>query len=152
MSQIKLTCVDGAEVVLDRSVLLLSQTIKNMVEHLDEENANIPLPNIRGDTMNKVASYLKYHATATTEGIDVGAVKKWDDDYIAIEQAPLFELILAANYLDVKALLDLTCQKVADMIKGKSPEEIRTLFNIPNDFTPEEEEQVRKENEWCEEK
>ena len=31
--------------------------------------------------------------------------------------------------------------------KDKSPEEIRQTFNIPNDFTPEEEEQVKKENE-----
>lgn len=29
-------------------------------------------------------------------------------------------------------------------------EEIRTTFNIVNDFTPEEEEQIRKENEWAE--
>lgn len=35
---------------------------------------------------------------------------------------------------------------------GKTPEEIRKTFNIKNDFTPEEEEQVRKENEWCEER
>jgi S-phase kinase-associated protein 1 len=35
---------------------------------------------------------------------------------------------------------------------GKTPEQIRTTFNIKNDFTPEEEEQVRKENEWCEER
>ena len=32
------------------------------------------------------------------------------------------------------------------MIKGKSPEEIRKLFNIINDFTPEEEAQIRREN------
>ena len=32
------------------------------------------------------------------------------------------------------------------MIKGKQPEEIRTLFNIHNDFTPEEEAQIRREN------
>jgi S-phase kinase-associated protein 1 len=38
------------------------------------------------------------------------------------------------------------------MIKNKSPDEIRQTFNIQNDFTPEEEEQVRKENEWCEER
>jgi len=31
------------------------------------------------------------------------------------------------------------------MIKGKSPEEIRKTFNIKNDFTPAEEEQVRKQ-------
>lgn len=30
------------------------------------------------------------------------------------------------------------------MIKGKSVEEIRKTFNITNDFTPEEEEQIRK--------
>lgn len=36
------------------------------------------------------------------------------------------------------------------MIKGKSPDEIRTKFNIPNPFTPAEEEQIRKENEWTE--
>ena len=29
------------------------------------------------------------------------------------------------------------------MIKGKTPEEIRKTFNIKNDFTPSEEEQVR---------
>jgi S-phase kinase-associated protein 1 len=36
------------------------------------------------------------------------------------------------------------------MIKGKSPEEIRRIFNIPNLFTPDEEEKIRKENEWTE--
>lgn len=58
----------------------------------------------------------------------------------------------AANYLDIKALLDVGCKTVANMIKGKSPEEIRKTFNITNDFTPEEEEQIRRENEWAEDR
>ena len=36
----------------------------------------------------------------------------------------------------------MTCKTVANMIKGKTPEEIRKTFNIKNDFTPAEEEQV----------
>ena len=46
------------------------------------------------------------------------------------------QMILAANYMDIKSLLDLCCAKVASMIKGKTTEEIRKTFNIKNDFTP----------------
>jgi len=86
-----------------------------------------------------------------------------------VDQEMLFEIILvsvprsfccpsaltrdkASNYLDIKPLLDVGCKTVANMIKGKSPEEIRKTFNITNDFTPEEEEQIRRENEWAEDR
>ena len=36
----------------------------------------------------------------------------------------------------------LTVQVVSCVLAGKTPEEIRKTFNIKNDFTPEEEEQV----------
>ena len=78
-------------------------------------------------------------------------VPEWDAKFVDIEQEVLFELILAANYMDIKSLLDLTCAKVASMIKGKTPEQIRKTFNIRNDFTPEEEAQIIEENKWCEE-
>ncbi|PHU20514.1 E3 ubiquitin ligase complex SCF subunit sconC [Capsicum chinense] len=55
----------------------------------------------------------------------------------------------AANYLNIKILLDLTCQTAANMIKGKTPEEIHKTFNIKNKFTPEEEEEVRREIAWA---
>lgn len=53
--------------------------------------------------------------------------------------------------MDIKPLLDLTCAKVACLIKDKSPEEVRKEFNIVNDFSPEEEEAVRAETKWAEE-
>jgi S-phase kinase-associated protein 1 len=78
-------------------------------------------------------------------------VPEWYARFLDIEQEVLFELILAANQLEIKALLDLTCASVASLIKGKSAEEIRRQFNIVNDFTPEEEAQIREENKWVEE-
>ena len=36
----------------------------------------------------------------------------------------------AANYLDIKSLLDVLCRTVAEMIKGKDPEEIRRRFHV----------------------
>lgn len=54
----------------------------------------------------------------------------------------------AAEYLQIKSLLDLTCQTIADdMIKGKTPQEIRTTFTIKNDFI-EEEEAYNGERPW----
>ena len=53
--------------------------------------------------------------------------------------------------MDIPTLLDLTCATIASMVKGKTPEEIREHFKIVNDFTEEEEAQIREENKWCEE-
>ena len=78
-------------------------------------------------------------------------VEAWYADFVNLEQETLFELVMAANYLDIKALLELSCAKVASLIKNKSVQEIRTFFNIENDFTPEEEAQIQEENRWAEE-
>lgn len=48
----------------------------------------------------------------------------------------------ASYYLEIKPLVDITCQAIAKIIKGKSPEEVRSTFNIANDFEPEEEAQI----------
>jgi S-phase kinase-associated protein 1 len=34
------------------------------------------------------------------------------------------------------------------MVKGKMPEDIHKMFNIKNDFTPEEAEEVYRETQW----
>jgi S-phase kinase-associated protein 1 len=52
-----------------------------------------------------------------------------------VDQEMLFEIILAANYMDIKALLDAGCKTGANMIKGKPPEETRKTLNIQNDFS-----------------
>ena len=66
-------------------------------------------------------------------------VSEWDATFVAIEQEMLFELILAANYLEIKGLLDITCFAVSEMIKGKTAEQIRAEFNIVNDLNEETE-------------
>ncbi|KAK9670653.1 hypothetical protein RND81_13G215500 [Saponaria officinalis] len=156
---ITLRSSDGETFSVDETVALESQTIKHMVED-DCADSVIPLPNVTSKILAKVIEYCKKHveyssnksadaaASAAPAAVD-DELKAWDADFVKVDQATLFDLILAANYLNIKSLLDLTCQTVADMIKGKTPEEIRKTFNIKNDFTPEEEEEVRRENQWA---
>ena len=152
---------DGQDFKVEVKVAKMSETIKNLIEDAGIDNP-IPLPNVTGKILEKVVQYCKYHienpkpvvaeADKDKDEKRTDDIIGWDLDFCKVDQPTLFELILAANYLDIKDLLDLTCKTVANMIKGKTPEEIRKTFNIKNDFTPEEEEQVRKENEWCEER
>ncbi|AES79685.1 SCF ubiquitin ligase, SKP1 component [Medicago truncatula] len=66
-----------------------------------------------------------------------------------LDQNTLFDLMLAANYLEIRSLLDLTCKTVADMmLEVKTPEAIRKKFKIKNIYTLEEEEKIRRENQW----
>ncbi|GLJ36417.1 hypothetical protein SUGI_0731190 [Cryptomeria japonica] len=123
---------DNETLEFDADVAFESETIKNMIEDTGRESA-VPLPN----------------TSEEKSAISEEDVKKWDQEFVKVDQDTLFDLILAANYLNTKNLLDLTCQTVADMIKGKTPEEIWKTFNIKNDFTPEEEAEVRRENQWA---
>ncbi|KAM0970212.1 hypothetical protein ACFX13_018583 [Malus domestica] len=148
--KITLKSSDGESFEVEEAVALESQTIKHMIEDDCADNG-IPLPNVTSKILAKVIEYCKKHVDAAKpdEKISEDDLKAWDQEFVKVDQATLFDLILAANYLNIKTLLDLTCQTVADMIKGKTPEEIRKTFNIKNDFTPEEEEEVRRENQWA---
>lgn len=76
-------------------------------------------------------------------------LEKWDAEFLKVDNITLFELVRAANYLDIKSLLELTCRTVAEIIHGKTSEQIRQAFKIANDFSPEEEEEIHKENQWA---
>ncbi|ORZ32093.1 Skp1 family, dimerization domain-domain-containing protein [Catenaria anguillulae PL171] len=102
-----------------------------MLEDADIESLmEIPMPTITGDIMKKLSD--------------------WDKEFINLDRAPLFHILLAANYLDIKPLVDLGCRRAAEMIAGKSTEEIREFLGIT--VTKEEHEQILKENAWALEK
>merc|ERR1719422_1678760 len=118
----------------------------------DEE---IPLPNVKTAILSKVIDYCKYHKDNPAEEIQKPlkstnliecGVSEWDAEYVNIEQEILFELIVAANYLDIKSLLDLACAKVASIIKGRTPQETRTRLNVAEPAA----DQALEVNSWCE--
>lgn len=162
-TKVVLVSMEGDRFEVPLKVAQMSDLVKTMVdpdelEEDDEDDHEVPLVNVKRHVLQKVIEYCNHHVDSPPKEItkpltssDLSVlVSEWDSKFVAVDQELLFELILAANYMDIKPLLDLTCAKVASMIKGKTPEEIRRTFNIENDFTPDEENQVREENKWCE--
>nr|POE73454.1 skp1-like protein 1b [Quercus suber] len=145
VKKVTLKSSDGEIFEVEETVAMESQTIKGLIEDDCADNA-IPLPNVTGHILSLVIQYCKEHTSSSDSNSSKSneELKAWDTQFIKVDMNVLFDLIMAANYLNVKGLLDLTCQTVADMIKEKTPEQIRAMFNIVNDFTPEEEEEVEE--------
>ncbi|CAM8923392.1 unnamed protein product [Rhodiola kirilowii] len=147
---------DGQTFEVEETIAIQSQTIKSMIEEDGNVRNNaFPVPNITGKIMSMVVEYCNKHAkqskpTSVAESSDADPeLEDWDAKFVKVDFSVLFELCNAANYLNIKNLLDLTTQAIADSIKDKMPEEVRKIFRIENDLTPEEEAQLRKDNAWA---
>ena len=162
MTKIKLMSADGETFEVERDVISASTTIKNMMDQIEvgsEDDEPIPLQNVTASILKRVIQWAQFHKGDKNENNDDDSREKriddivaWDADFLKVDQGTLFELLLAANYLGIDGLLDAACKTVALQIKGNEPEDIRKTFNIQNDFTAEEDAEVRNENRWCEEK
>ncbi|KAK4480346.1 hypothetical protein RD792_013417 [Penstemon davidsonii] len=144
---ITLKSSDGRDFIISKNAAILSETIKAMVEE-DDSSSIFPLSIVDSKTLADVVTFLNMRVDC---GDDDDKKKSCDEEFMAgkDDMKDLFNHLLAANYLDIKDLLDIICKKIADMMQGNSPEWVRKAFSIENDFLPEEEEKVREEHAWA---
>jgi S-phase kinase-associated protein 1 len=155
---ITLVSSDGDKVQISEKAARRSQLIKGIIDDYPDD-PEVPLHNVKSDILQKIVLYLENYKDSEPKEIEKPlpsnnfneCIDAWDYQFIDLELDVIFQIILAANYMDIKPLMELASSKVASIIKGKSPEEIRKTFNIQNDFTPEEEAQLIEENQWCNE-
>ncbi|KAJ4459768.1 putative E3 ubiquitin ligase complex SCF subunit sconC [Paratrimastix pyriformis] len=141
---ITLIAADGEAFVLEKHVACRMGVVKTMLD-LAEDQEVVPLPNVEAADLRKVIEFIQYHADLSRPPEEMHL---WDSKFISVDHDALFHIMLAANYLDVEPLLALTTEKLAQELRGKTPDEIRTAFEIKNDLTPEEEAQVTREKGW----
>lgn len=137
----KITLVSSGEnpqrFKIKRDFARQSKLVANILEG-DSDATEIQVKQVDGDTLKLITDYLAHHRGKEPAEIakPIRSVKMekivedtWDAEYInALPKRSLFQLILGANYMDCKSLLHLGCAKVATMIKGKSPEEIKQIL------------------------
>lgn len=107
-------------------VARLSQMIDEMFEDDEEmEDKKVPLPNVSSEVLRKVIEFGKHYQEEQMTPIQTplkssnidDLVQKWYADFVDLPQKQLFELVAAANYLNIKPLLDLTVLAVSILIK-----------------------------------
>lgn len=118
----KLRDDDGVEFDID--VAVMQSIIDYLVQHKGEEAKTLPKP-LPYDNINELAD-------------------KWDRKFlsetIGDNTQTIIKYAIISDYLKIAPLCELICAKLGLMLrKCRTVEEIRTLMNIENDFTPEEE-------------
>ena len=165
---VKLSSKEGTVFQVERKAADQSILLKNLLEDVGENDNAIPLPNVSADVLKQVLVYCEHYKNIAPtapllnetpyedgkvkEAKNSNDINEWDLKYMKQfegDRELLFQLILAANYLDIKGLLDLGCKTVANQVKGKSTEEMREIFGLTNDFTPDEWARLEKETEWA---
>ncbi|RWS06660.1 S-phase kinase-associated protein 1-like protein [Dinothrombium tinctorium] len=151
MNVINLQCADET-ISVSTQIARMSETIASILDNRAKEDQQkpVPLESVSSSILKMIIKWCEYHLNDPKENLalDERNLSEWDKKFLDVDQSTLFELIIATNYLDVKSLLDMSCMKVANMIRGKSAEEVRKMFNIKNDFTAVEEAEVKKESDW----
>jgi S-phase kinase-associated protein 1 len=141
-----------------RAAIVKAKLVREMLDDDDDPGEiEVPLPNVSNDVLVKVIEYMEYHENnpplKVKEPIHTNILSKlvgeWDAKFMDFENLEMVsKLILAANYIDLDGLLMLGITRLACVIKGKTPKQLTTLFNIRDDITPAEEKEVRDKNDW----
>lgn len=129
-----------------------------MIEGADPSDGvkECPCSTISPAVMDKVIVFLEHHANnpladiprPITTNVIKDIVGEWDADFVDVDHRVLMPLILAANFLHCQPLMSLGMLKVACMVKDKEPDEVREMFGIDVDISPEEEKAIREANPW----
>ncbi len=147
-----IVCSDGVKLPLSSADLLLNITLKNCMEDcVDDDMTELPVP-YNADVMRKVLAF----TALNRQPLPPFEFEQWrmeplpphDVEFVGHDIFFHRELLLAANFLDNKMLLDLCAKRMAERIMNKTPDDIKALFNSQRIVTEEDLAQVRADYPW----
>jgi S-phase kinase-associated protein 1 len=124
---------DGSERVLnDDGIWSQSETILEMVKDTDPGDT-IPLASVSKEGLDKTIEWMEKHAAFKADSTSDEDKLAWVSEYKKTmkeqDQIPLlFQTMTAANFMNVKPLINELCKHVAEIISLRTPNEILRLF------------------------
>ncbi|KAL0668482.1 hypothetical protein Bca4012_031186 [Brassica carinata] len=115
---------DGESFEVEEEVARQSQTLANLIED-NCTDGEIPIANVTSKILGMVVEYCKKHVVVVDGGDDSSSSSTSEEDLKKWD----------ADFMQID--------------QSTIAAEIRAKFGIENDFTPEEEAEIVKENQWA---
>ncbi|KAL1546405.1 SKP1-like protein 21 [Salvia divinorum] len=129
---------DGSIQQVEQEIAMFCPFICHEIHSGMGSSKNYPIslpPRVNPPMLSLILDYCRYHQVP---GRSNKERKSFDEKFVRLGTKRLCELTSAADSLQLKPLVDLTSRALARVIEGKSPEEIREIFHLPDDLTEEE--------------
>ena len=95
--------------------------------------------------LKNIIYFLNNHNNFNINNTDKNYIITWNNKFFDLPDNILFQIIEASCFLDIDSLFELSCNEIANIIKQcNTPNDIRKRFNIKDDITPEEHEEIYK--------
>ena len=137
-----------------------SKIIDDMIKNLDMGNHNwndepLSLTQVHSSILEKIIEFGEHYTGQVDPRVsEEGILSNWDEKFWsdlndeAVDMRKMIDVLSAGHFLEMDILLNSGCQFIANMFKGKEPQEIRDFFGIPNDFSAEENAKLTEESQW----
>ncbi len=154
---IKMKSNDGKDVEISKKAASRSGVLKGIIEDYPD-NAEFPINNVNGVILEKVKEYLEHYKDEEPEKIQIplkdiefkNCVNEWDYNFLGEDIDFIFNILSAANYMDIKPLLELSSAKLGSKIKGMKSDSVKKDFEI-GELTDEEKQQIYEDKKYLEE-
>ena len=170
IESVTINTIDSDTFVVDWDVARQSKTIRTMLDDLNiKEDAKSEVTlflynkEVIGSDFKKALVWMEKNRSKSDlkwvnvknklkrkEYVNWSQLNQWEKDYINIPVDEMFPLLITANFLEIKGLVDLMVKAIALQIQGKTVEEIQKTFGIQDPkWTPEELQKLKERNAWA---
>jgi len=131
MSLYKLESSDGKIFTVDAATVKQMVTIQTMIDHEDEDSDEVtPVPTVKAQVLEEIIQWTDYNKFDHEKSEKIA----WYIQYFNVDLNELFEIIIAADYLEVENLLKESCRNVLinndwEIIEGEPAEVLTPLIH-----------------------
>jgi len=143
--EITLISGDGIKFPIQVKFATISKVVKSTLEQTEDIESGLLLSSVKGKSLKFIVDYMNHHKgkeppiiklPLSSTDMSKECEDPWDAAFIDSfdnKMQSTYDLLKAANYMNIPVLLHLVAAKIGSLIKGKSRSQVCKILNPEND-------------------